>query len=180
MRLFLAFLALSTLFLEGRVCQVSAAASAPDNGLGGDIEWIAWADAKQVAREKGKPLMVIVHKSYCPACKSLKSWFSKSNRIQALSLQFVMVNIEADSARSGVGEVPELDVDGRYVPRVLFLLPEDGQVLTEVVNDTNGNENYKYFYYDEQSLFNSMISVLQRKPVSKAAAAADNEEKQEL
>lgn len=166
----LVILAVLSLTPEGR------SSRAPDNGLGGDIEWWAWQGgvAKQEAKASGKPLMVVIHKSYCPACKSLKSWFSKSDRIQSLSYKFVMVNIQTDQGET----VPELDVDGRYVPRVFFLRPEDGSILTDVVNDVNGNPAYKYFYYDEESLLKSMIKTLQK--AAHKTGSGDNVDEKEL
>ena len=123
-----------------------------DNGLGADISWTAWSQATEAAQQSGKPLMVVLHKPWCPACKNLKSWFSTSQQIEELSRNFVMVNVPTDEF-----DPKELDVDGGYVPRILFLDPE-GKVLEDVHNP-GGNPDYKYFYYDESSVLQSMKSV---------------------
>ena len=126
------------------------AESSPDNGLGSQYHWLGW---KSLDVSTEKPLMVIIHKPHCPACKSLKSWFSQSEDILRLSRRFSMVNFE-----SGKEDAPKLEIDGRYVPRIYFL-DSQGKVLEQVVNQA-GNPNYKFFYYDETSVVQSMEAAL--------------------
>lgn len=89
---------------------------------GDDIEWHTLEEGKALAKETGKPLMVIVHKSWCGAsspqqscasvccaafqltcftcgetagaCKRLKPQFAQSEDIKAYSKNFIMVNTE--------------------------------------------------------------------------------------
>ena len=38
-------------------------------GFGTQYNWVAWKDAKTVAATQGKPIMLLLHKSWCGACK---------------------------------------------------------------------------------------------------------------
>lgn len=40
-----------------------------DNGLGEHIDWSTLDDGLSRAKQENKPLMLIIHKSWCGACK---------------------------------------------------------------------------------------------------------------
>lgn len=41
------------------------------SGFGEDINWVSWEDAIETALEKDKPIFLLIHKSWCHACKGL-------------------------------------------------------------------------------------------------------------
>ena len=125
------------------------------NGLGDNIEWKTWVEAKSVAKETGKPLMVILHKSWCPACKSLKPKIAASKYIEKLSSKFVMVNAKEGEQPM---EEPKFNIDGQYIPRIIFL-DSNENVLANVINE-DGNPQYKYYHMNAESVINSMKKVL--------------------
>ena len=136
--------------------QIFHSKSSESNGLGDHIDWQTWQDGLLLARETGKPLMVVLHKSWCPACKSLKPKFAGSEELNKLSSQFVMVN-----AKEGEEPMDEskLNIDGKYIPRVIYLDSEEN-VLSDVIND-DGNPQYKYYHMNSESIIESMKKVLQ-------------------
>ncbi|CAL4086332.1 unnamed protein product, partial [Meganyctiphanes norvegica] len=132
-------------------CSVFCAkASGPDNGMGEFYEWHSLEDGLTLSSETGKPVMLIIHKSWCGACKALKPQFSQSDKILELSKHFVMVNTVDDEEPNDTKYQP----DGGYIPRILFL-DSDGDVKEELINE-NGNEKYKYYYWNAETVVKSM------------------------
>ncbi|KAL5016576.1 hypothetical protein ScPMuIL_006165 [Solemya velum] len=109
-------------------------------GWGDDIEWITLEDGLVKAKDEQKPLMLLIHKSWCGACKALKPKFEAAKEITTLSSEFVMVNVQDEEEPKDSQYSP----DGGYIPRVLFL-DYNGNVRTEFYNE-KGNEKYKFYY----------------------------------
>ncbi|VDK68025.1 unnamed protein product [Anisakis simplex] len=111
-----------------------------------------------MAMEKDKPIFLLIHKSWCHACKALKKTFQQSNARKAFSIlsqYFVMVNTEDD-------EEPyeeEYRPDGKYIPRLLFL-DKNGDLLPEFVNKKAEYKSYAYYYSSPADVLNSMKDVL--------------------
>ncbi|KAH7724929.1 Protein Y57A10A.23 [Aphelenchoides avenae] len=128
------------------------------NGFGDDINWVKWEDAIETALEVDKPIFLLVHKSWCHACKALQKTMLQSNARKAfkkLSENFVMVNAVDD-------EEPfeeEYRPDGKYIPRLLFL-DKNGDLLPEFKNKKAEYKNYSYYYSSPADILNSMKDVL--------------------
>ena len=86
-------------------------------GFGEYIQWVAYEKALEVSKEKNMPMMLIIHKTWCGACKSLKPKIRDSREIWELSKYFVMVNVE-DSEEPVDNQFFK---DGGYYPRIYFL-----------------------------------------------------------
>ena len=78
-----------------------------------------------------------------------------SDTIAKLSTSFVMVN--AKEGEEPMDQVM-LDIDGKYIPRIIFL-DYEANVLPEVVNES-GNPQYKYYHMEAQSIVNAMKKTL--------------------
>ncbi|XP_067003197.2 thioredoxin domain-containing protein 12 [Anabrus simplex] len=143
-------------------------------GFGRHFQWLDLEKGLEVAKTTRKPLMLIIHKSWCDSCKALKPKFSASDEIRTLSTHFIMVN-------AGDKEDPKekkYAPDGEYIPRILFLSP-DGDVKTEFYNES-GNPSYKYFYSDTWSIIATMkkVAVSYKRKISKEIK--ESKEKSEL
>ena len=134
----------------------STLSTSASNGFGDQIHWVEYSSA---VSDSSKPTMVILHKSWCSACKNLKSKLAESLEFQELSAKFSMVNA---GETEDLHDNTDLNIDGSYIPRIFFLDPQ-GQVLPEVYN-TNGNPSYKYFYFNANTVLSSMRQVLEDFP----------------
>ncbi|XP_076035510.1 thioredoxin domain-containing protein 12-like [Oratosquilla oratoria] len=129
-------------------------------GLGDAYSWVTLGDGLTKAKETGKPLMLIIHKSWCGACKAFKPKFAGSEEAKMLSSHFIMVN----SLDNEEPTDPKYAPDGGYIPRILFL-DSDGHVHQEIYNK-DGNPSYKFYYSDDKTVVTSMkqaIDTLGRK-----------------
>lgn len=134
---------------------VPQTATAPANGFGDDIAWRGLDEGLAEASKLARPLMLVVHASWCGQCKALKPKFSEQE-IEELSQQFVMVNVDQDQAPKALEFAP----DGTYVPRVLFIDPQTGKPDTSLVNEDRGRTIYYYSPVDD--LAGTMKKALDR------------------
>ncbi|XP_021938575.1 thioredoxin domain-containing protein 12-like isoform X2 [Zootermopsis nevadensis] len=100
---------------------VTASSQNSGRGFGEQYNWFSLKEGLERARNNNKPLMLIIHKTWCGACKALKSQFSASKEIEVLSSHFVMVNAEDDEEPKDEQYFP----DGGYVPRILFVVTSE-------------------------------------------------------
>ncbi|CAK1594020.1 unnamed protein product [Parnassius mnemosyne] len=128
-----------------------------DNGLGNNYVWAGSLESGiHIATVHNKPVMVIIHKSWCKSCKNLKPKFANSTEIQSLSKHFVMVNLMDDEEPEGNNYAP----DGTYIPRILFVSPK-GLVDHDIVNE-DGSSQHKYFYSKPEQIAKSMRKALEK------------------
>lgn len=135
----------------------SAWASDVSHGWGDSIEWHTFDDALVKASAEKKPIMLILHKSWCGACKNLKPKFAESTEISALSKSFVMVNAEDEESPHTDGRYA---IDGAYIPRIFFL-KSNGEPLADLYN-TGGNDKYKYYYPSTDAIVVAMKAAAAR------------------
>jgi len=121
------------------------------HGWGDDIEWVSLEKAYELSQGQSKPIMVIIHKTWCGACKSLKAQFSVDQEIAKFSPNLIMVNLEDDEEPDD----PQYNVDGGYVPRLFFVSPSSKKVVKDIYNQ-DGNQQYKYYYYSTDHVLKSM------------------------
>merc|ERR1711879_308730 len=124
-----------------------------NNGHGwhDSVEWKTWSEAKEEAAASGKPIMVILHKSWCGACKRLRPTVAESASFAELAKNFVMVSAEDDESPH---EDPTFQIDGGYIPRVFFT-GSDASPVASLYNE-DGNDKSRYFYPHVSQLEQSM------------------------
>jgi len=132
----------------GLIFQGVSAATDMARGWGNRIQWHSLQEGQKLSKEQGKPAMIVIHTSSCPACRKLKPRFASSPAIEQLSQHFVMINVQ-DNEDPGI---TELKPDGGYIPRIMFT-DAKGQVIREI---NSGNQQWKYFYGDIESICDSM------------------------
>ena len=141
-------------------------------GFNSDLKWLSLEDAKAKALDTGKPMMVLIHKSWCGACKSLKEHFKDGvagvDEIKRLSKKFVLANVEDEEEPNEEQYKP----DGDYIPRIFFA-DSFGQVDPEIYN-TLGSDEYKYFYGDGRKVIEGMKAAIQKFSVQASSASKDN------
>jgi protein-disulfide reductase (glutathione) len=135
----------------------AAAASSSSSAVAawnrGHVDWVTWSQAIPLAKRERKPIMMVVHKTWCAACRAVGEAFATSPEAELLSKYFVMANVEDDDEPSD----KKYAIQGQYNPRVLFLYP-DGEVA-DIVNE-KGDPTHLHFYPEISDLVKSMIQAL--------------------
>ena len=121
-----------------------------------------YQQAKAQAEREGKPILALVHKSWCAACKALKKDFSRESegldRVVKASENYVMVNLE-DDASEGEWEQELQPEDAAYIPHVVFF-DYDGAQRPDI--KSSSNEQYPYYYHSAASIADVMESALSK------------------
>lgn len=116
-----------------------AAGSKTGDGFGDDLPWAATLDEGWArARAEDKPLMVVVSKSWCGACKALKPQVAASKEVASEAGNVVMVSLADDEEPSGDKYAPG---GAGYIPRIMFYAPS-GRLLP----CSAPNKQYPYYY----------------------------------
>jgi len=119
------------------------------------IRWMTLDQGKRKCEKTGQPAMIVVHRTNCNMCRQLKQKFINSSHVQELSKEFVMINVEDESEDSET--IKQLNIDGGYAPRILFMDPQ-GNILKQIKN--SNSENGKYFHSEAASLVMAMKTAL--------------------
>jgi len=127
-------------------------------GWGDSIDWVTLEEGQERAREERKPVMLLIHKTWCGACQTLKGKFAKAKMIAELAKSFIMVNAEDDEEPWEEEFQPD---GGKYIPRIFFISP-DGQLLKDVINPKDEYKQYPYYYSNPAPIIHAMQSVLQK------------------
>lgn len=119
-------------------------ATAPSQGWGEHIAWRHLDEGLTEAKSSERPIMLVVHASWCGQCKKLKPKF-QDKELSELTRHFVMVNADQDD----VPAVTQYAPDGRYLPRVVFLAPDTGEVDAGLSNPRRSKQRYYYAPHDD-------------------------------
>jgi thiol:disulfide interchange protein len=130
-------------------------ATAASNGFNDNIAWRELGDGLAEAKDHQRPLMVVVHASWCQSCKALKRSFLDAE-LRDLSDNFVMVNLDQDREPRSAEFAP----DGNYVPRIVFVDPRTGDPDPSILNQRRSDKRYYYGPYDD--LVGAMKKALAR------------------
>jgi thiol:disulfide interchange protein len=109
----------------------AARANAPELAAEWNHPAIAWRDMGAGVKESissGKPVLMVMHASWCQACRRYREVF-KDPRVVAASAKFVMILVDVQKYPDVNGAFAP---DGTYVPRTLFVDP-DGEVDATLV-----------------------------------------------
>ena len=108
-----------------------AAKAAPEHAdlfNGAEINWRDPKTGIYEASKNGKPVIMVIHATWCTACKAYRAVF-KDPGVVAASKDFVMILVDADKEKEINGA---FSPDGTYVPRTLFI-DSDGNVSDKYV-----------------------------------------------
>nr|XP_002119504.1 thioredoxin domain-containing protein 12-like [Ciona intestinalis] len=150
---------LKVFILLGLMCKVFSTVPAPlpttiDHGLGGHINWTTLDKGIEDSVKTRKPIMMIIHQTWCKACRDLLPRFRASESISEMAQYFEMVNVIDE-------EIPEDDAfapDGGYFPRILFIGP-DGDVRTDIQNP-RATKKFLFYHYDTDTIELAMMKAL--------------------
>lgn len=147
---------------------VSLALGATENlhrGFNENIDWKTFDDAKEISARDNKPIMLLIHKTWCGACKALKPQVVNNKAIEEFSTNYVMVNVEDEEEPND----PDFAPDGGYIPRIIFI-NANGKVMKEIYNE-GGNKSYKYYYSNADDILKSMKNAVEQ--IKKAPGTTD-------
>ncbi|XP_060568718.1 thioredoxin domain-containing protein 12-like [Ruditapes philippinarum] len=136
------------------------------NGWNDKIKWQTLKDALKDSEETKRPVMLVIHKSWCGACKALKPKFEESVDIEELSPHFHMVNALDDDEPKDSKYAP----DGGYIPRILFIY--EGEVRDDLIHE-GGNAKYKYYYHNPEGIVKTMKRAIEKFDLKPPSHTAD-------
>ena len=142
---------------EGEVVEQAEPPNIPPDSTDWNDAQIKWWPLKEgaiEAREKGIPIMFLSYRPNCSASVEFTEFFRQKEVVE-LSKRLVMIR-EDKLVNPEAGE--SFDLDGVYVPRVVFLT-SDAQVRKSYVS---GSEEYMFYYSDWDVLIKNMRKAAHR------------------
>jgi thiol-disulfide isomerase/thioredoxin len=130
-------------------------ATAPSNGFNDEIAWRSLDEGLAEAATTHRPLMLVVHASWCSSCQALKPSFRDASLV-GLSHDFVMINLDQDVEPRSLEFAP----DGDYIPRVVFLEPQTGRPDPTILNQRRANR--RFYYGPQDDIVGAMKKALAR------------------
>ena len=92
-----------------------------------EIPWMDLAAGLAEANRSGRPILLVVHTDWCPACKDYRALFFDP-RVVAYRDEVVFVLIDADEERAAA---KRYQPDGGYVPRTM-VLDDEGALVPDI------------------------------------------------
>lgn len=128
----------------------------PKHWGGNDYDWYDDEEAGLAeAKATGKPILLIIHKDWCGACKQAGAKFETNQYLKELAKEFVMISHPEDDGNK------KYEPDGGYVPRFLFLDPKTGEVDQSIIVP-QPDSKYKYYYASMDQLLQQMYMALDK------------------
>lgn len=101
------------------------------------IGWRNAAGGLDEARRTFRPIFMVVHADWCPACRTYSKDFDDPQIIERLKADFVPVLVNADDDRASA---TRFQPDGPYIPRTMVLSSKG-----ELFEDVTGPFDHKFF-----------------------------------
>jgi len=144
---------------------VAVTSAIPANGWNDNVEWMSLAEGLRDARKSSRPIMTLIHMSWCAACKALKPQFAKSAEIGEMAKHFTMV-LAGDSDEPKEAKFRPEGLKGGYYPRIIFLKP-DGNRIEGIKGP---NEDYSAYFSKPAQIVGAMREALKAVGVDPEAA----------
>jgi len=106
------------------------------------LTWYSYEQGVSLAKQSGKPILLLVYADWCSKCRALAPVFERSD-VHALASKMIVVRQDQDQPAPWL---TGLGVSGNYVPRIIFL-NADGTVQNTL---TSGHPRYPFFYAAER------------------------------
>ncbi len=112
--------------------------------------------ALEEAKFQRKPILLLIHKTWCATCKQLRTLVEKSAEFEVLSEYFVMAEAEDDEEPTD----PKYAPDGSYAPRILFLDGNTGEPYP-IQNPAPTDPSALHYYASVPAMLRGMMMALQ-------------------
>lgn len=116
------------------------------------IDWFTYEEGLETAAAAGVPAIVVIKTGWCPRCTQYADSFSNDDVVAATE-DFVMILADQDAVPA---VERDLNLDGAYVPRTIFLSPE-GEPDRSL---NSGRSDYQHFINPSQP--QALLALMER------------------